>query len=246
VQSGALWRFTKYYLADYRVGKIKKPDFPLSIAVAASSAFPPFLSPVKLEFSPEDYEPNSGKELQFAPYTTRVYLTDGGVYDHLGLETVWKNYDTVLISDGGGRMGFEPNPKIDWLRHVQRILGLVDNQVRALRKRQAIAGFQLYSQLAPGPGEAVPDEVRKVARKGAYWGIWTNIANYGPINALNCPHEQTLKLAQTATRLDALASLAQERIINWGYAVCDAAMRRHVEGTLPPPSGFPYPDVCVG
>jgi len=33
----------------------------------------------------------------------------------------------------------------------------------------------------------------------------------------------------------------QERIINWGYAVCDAALRKHVDQTLPPPVTFPYP-----
>ena len=31
-------------------------------------------------------------------------LTDGGVYDNLGLETAWKRYETILVSDGGGQM----------------------------------------------------------------------------------------------------------------------------------------------
>ncbi len=33
----------------------------------------------------------------------------------------------------------------------------------------------------------------------------------------------------------------QERLINWGYAICDAAMRRWVDASLPPPTAFPYP-----
>jgi NTE family protein len=33
----------------------------------------------------------------------------------------------------------------------------------------------------------------------------------------------------------------QERLINWGYAICDAAMRSHVcEGPAAAPK-FPYP-----
>ena len=28
---------------------------------------------------------------------------------------------------------------------------------------------------------------------------------------------------------------------DWGYAVCDAAMRSHVVPGLPAPAGFPYP-----
>jgi NTE family protein len=33
----------------------------------------------------------------------------------------------------------------------------------------------------------------------------------------------------------------QERVINWGYGVCDAAMRKHVDPTIRLPKGFPYP-----
>ena len=68
-------------------------------------------------------------------------MTDGGVYDNLGLETAWKNYKTVLVSDGGGKMGAEPEPKRDWARHAKRVLDVIDNQVRSLRKRQVIDSF---------------------------------------------------------------------------------------------------------
>jgi NTE family protein len=33
----------------------------------------------------------------------------------------------------------------------------------------------------------------------------------------------------------------QEQLINWGYAICDAAMRRHVDPALQAPTQFPYP-----
>ncbi|HKV45343.1 MAG TPA: patatin-like phospholipase family protein [bacterium] len=42
LQSGVLWRFTKQYTWDYRVGKIEHPRLLLARAIAASSAFPPF------------------------------------------------------------------------------------------------------------------------------------------------------------------------------------------------------------
>ena len=38
----------------------------------------------------------------------------------------------------------------------------------------------------------------------------------------------------------------QERLINWGYAICDVAMRMWVDPTLPKPNGFPYPSSGVG
>src|SRR5207253_396963 len=138
VQSGALWRFMKPYMRDYRVGEVRNPETPLAVAVAASSAFPPVLSPLRLRLKSSDFTPNSGLDLQRPPFTTNVRLTDGGVYDNLGLETAWKRCRTVLVSDAGAPFRADDRPASDWLRHARRVLTLVDNQVRSLRKRQLI------------------------------------------------------------------------------------------------------------
>jgi NTE family protein len=49
LESGVLFRFSKPYLADYRVGRVMEPDLPMAVAVAASSAFPPILSPCTIQ-----------------------------------------------------------------------------------------------------------------------------------------------------------------------------------------------------
>ena len=46
LQSGVLWRFSRPYTRDYRVGEIKTKAIRLSRAVAASSAFPPSSLPL--------------------------------------------------------------------------------------------------------------------------------------------------------------------------------------------------------
>jgi NTE family protein len=43
-----------------------------------------------------------------------------------------------------------------------------------------------------------------------------------------------------------MKAVDQERLINWGYAVCDAGMRKHVDPALPAPPSFPYPSTGVG
>ena len=57
-------------------------------------------------------------------------------------------------------------------------------------------------------------------------------------------HPGTLSLAETPTRLKALSEEKQNQLMNWGYAVCDAALRTHAAGILPSnfdlPSGFPF------
>jgi len=229
VQTGALWRFSKPYMADYRVGRVLNPTLPLARAVAASSAFPPVLSPVALELRAGDWEtpPLQGTDLAREPYTSDVVLSDGGVYDNLGLETAWKRYDTIFVSDAGGAMQPEPEPERDWTRHVVRILEVIDNQVRSLRKRQLITAYQR--------GE----------RKGAYWGIRSDVADYRLPDAMPCPAERTLALAAVPTRLARIEPEHQERLINWGYAICDAALRRHVDPAVARPAGFPYPAAGV-
>lgn len=100
------------------VGQIKNPKLPLAKAVAASSAFPPILSPCQIDVSKYglQFEPADGTEdLSFPPYTEKLVLSDGGVYDNLGLETAWKQFDTILVSDGGGHYDPQPSPHHDWL-----------------------------------------------------------------------------------------------------------------------------------
>ncbi len=231
VQSGVLVRFSKPYIRDYRVGMIKNPTLPLAKAVAASSAFPPILSPCEidlrdlgLQFEP----PDGGEDLHMEPYISKMVLSDGGVYDNLGLETAWKEYDTILVSDGGGHFQPEPAPHHDWTRHAYRVLDLIDSQVRSLRTRQIITLFD------------------SGARKGAFWGIRQNIGIYTAPSTLPCPISNTTALAQEATRLKKLDDRTQERLINWGYAVADAALRTRFNPQLASPgAAFPYPQSGV-
>ena len=111
------------------------------------------------------------------------------------------------------------------------MLDLIDSQVRALRQRQLIDSYEAL------PGAATH-------REGAYWGIRTDIAKYKLPDSLSCPSARTTDLAATPTRLKRLDEERQERLINWGYAICDAALRAHVALGLPAGT-FPYPQTGV-
>lgn len=226
VQTAALWRFSKPYMGDYRVGLVDKPDVALAQVVAASSAFPPVLSPFTLANN-QPVRRTAGADLSRAPYTQRVVLSDGGVYDNLGLETIYKRYTALLVSDAGQKIAPEEAPAHDWVRHSVRILNTVDNQVRSLRKRQLI------------------DAYVRGERTGCYWGIRTQYADYKlPDDPLQCAARDPGYLAEIPTRLQALEADVQERLINWGYAVCDAAVRAHLDaakfGISIVPPRFPF------
>lgn len=221
VQSGVLFRFSKPYAWDYRVGKIAYPAIPLAEAVAASSSFPPVLSPARLDLSNYEFVAGSGTDLQRPPFTTRAVLTDGGVYDNLGLETAFKRYRTLLVSDAGARMQPEEVPKSDWARHALRVNALIDSQVRSLRKRQLVGSFQAK------------------ARQGAYWGMWADLAEYPETISLPMPPDRAAELARVATRLAAMDEPLRNRLINFGYAMAARAVRAfHDPGALDP-GAFP-------
>jgi NTE family protein len=231
LQSGALWRFSKPFMADYRVGQVLSPDVPLAKAVAASSAFPPVLSPVSLRLAPgavTSFPDDPNPQLHFPPYTTKAVLSDGGVYDNLGLQTA-NQCHTLLVSDGGGALTNQPRPRRLWPLQLLRVLNVIDNQVRSLRKSHLV------------------DDYKNDRRDGTYWGIRTQIAEYGLPDSLPAPPARVDDLAKTPTRLAHLPREHRERLVNWGYAIADAAMRRWVVPATPAPPkpAFPFPDVGV-
>ena len=230
VQTADLWRFSRPYMGDYRVGLFDSPAVPLATAVAASSAFPPLLSPLTLNL-PQQVAPTPDADLSRAPFTTTAVLSDGGVYDNLGLETAMKACTTILVSDGGQKIAPEEDPHHDWPRHALRVLDVIDNQVRSLRKRYLIEAYQ------------------RGDRTGGYWGIRTHFADYDLANdPLKCAQRDPTQLADIPTRLEKMPRSMQDRLMNWGYAICDAALRKHFDPalqarfgvTIADPEAFPF------
>ena len=233
LQSGALWRFMSPYMRDWKVGENKRTEkISVARAVAASSAFPPVLAPASFEFEEGDFTPDTGGpgkyNLQRPPFTTEVSLADGGVYDNMGLETAYKRYRTLLVSDAGAP--FKPVEDVprNWAGLGKRVIDVMDNQVLALRRRLLMHSFVTGVRL------------------GAFWNIDADIAIFSAPKTLPCPYEQTLLLAAVGTDLGEKDETTQERLINWGYAACDASVRSFLDTTLPPPSAFPYPASGVG
>ncbi|MCC8966151.1 patatin-like phospholipase family protein [Bradyrhizobium sp. Pear76] len=231
VQSSALWRFSRPYMGDYLVGLVKDPDVSLCTAVAASSAFPPILSPMVLPIG-QKVEAPPGSQLNRPPFTTQAVLSDGGVYDNLGLETT-KRFKTLLVSDAGQKIAPEEDPHHDWVRHSMRILDTIDNQVRSLRKRHLI------------------DAYKRGDHTGAFWGIRTSFSDYQlATDPLKCATRKPAALAAVPTRLERMPLKLQNQLMNWGYAICDAALRKHIAPGLQTtlgiqiaePTDFPFPD----
>ena len=222
LSNGTLWRFSQPYMRDYRTPEIPEPTVPLADAVAASAAFPPVLSPFVLH--PRRYA--GGSNLDGVP--ERVALTDGGVYDNLGVEPVWKRCPTVFVSDGGGPFEILAKPRKNWLSGTVRLLKVVDVQVRRRRRHQVLDGFV------------------RGRRSGAYWGISSLRRDFATPDKLAWTDAATNDLALLSTRLGRLPVRTRRRVVNWGYAASDAALRTYYDPSIPAATAYPFPLEGVG
>jgi NTE family protein len=247
--SGALMRFSKPYLADYRVGRVENPSLSLATAVTASCANPPLLSPCTIDLAHEawisaDY---LGNDLTDPAYRGRIRLTNGGVYDTLAVETAWKRCRTILVSDGAGYETPNIDPPNSRARHTARVVELISTQVRELRKRQVIEALRsgvrqwMYVCIRDDPG------LRSAVRQGMYVEIRDDPGyddpGYGPAEIIPASQQVTRTLAATPARLSALDYERQQLLINWGYAICDTGLRAHIDhaegvGNLPYPNSL--------
>jgi NTE family protein len=245
LQSGVLWRFSKPYAGDYVVGRLSRPTFRLASAVAASSAFPPVLSPMLLKQQGANFSDWPGGQGPLSPaeraaFRDRIVLTDGGVYDNHGVEPVVKRYYTVFVSDGGAPFGRTSELDTDWISQLRRILDVTDNQVRALRRRDLINRFIEGNKVG---NEAQLQVADANGRLGAYWGIDTDPTKVNPPNSLPVSPAIADRLAQTKTRLADPGERTAKELINWGYAICDRSLRANYRGPISSVApSWPYPE----
>jgi NTE family protein len=187
------------------------------------------LSPYKLkpsgQFVPSTYDDTNGRE-----FSDELVLTDGGVYDNLGLQTVWPSCKTVLVSDGGMPLWPEDKPHGDWLRESVRVMEVIDSQVRALRRLQTIAAFTAERE------KSVP-----WGRHGTYWGIASDTADFplrDPLPFIHAPKEYPSNIP---TRLAKVDDKERADLLHWGYVICDTAMRTWVVSSATAPAAADLP-----
>jgi NTE family protein len=216
----SLWRFSQAYAADYRIGRIDQPTFPLARIVAASSAFPPFFCPLELDFGSQTPVRTDGANRHSGRFLERALLCDGGIYDNMGLEPIWKRYGVLLVSNAGDTIDEDDVPK-EWAGLMLRIIGLMHRQAENNRQRT----LMLLAMTK--------------ARKVAYWPLRNTTNNYPKPSAV-VPTPTDVSQAQAeAVRLWSLGNKAFSRVANHGYSMSDSAIGSYLD-RVGPSSVLPF------
>ena len=154
-ETGRNWRFSKHHIGDWKIGHNYTQNIPLSIAIAASAAVPYLIGFVKLktaakgwfDIDPATEKPINEKKVQHKS----VRLWDGGVYENLGVEGVWKpkgfvdpKIDFMIVSDASAQLEIDMGPatgifmnRPPFLRSP-RLFEIATEQTRSLRSRMII------------------------------------------------------------------------------------------------------------
>lgn len=133
---GTNWEFTRNLVGSYKAGTAYKGEWPVALAVTASSSFPPVFGPLRLKLDPKEFKTTYKR--RDPKLLKRVKLNDGGVYDNLGLEPA-KGHDVVIVSDGGSPFGYLgiAGP----IKRIARNLPVIMHQVASLRIRMFFTGI---------------------------------------------------------------------------------------------------------
>jgi NTE family protein len=114
-------------MGEHELGVQLAPNMRISRAVAASSSFPPIFNPVVL--SRKEYQPRGDTEY--------VTLTDGGVYDNLGVNPVLSveqnALDYAIVSDGGRPFATNDRPTESGVGVLKEMINVLMEQVRGLQ-----------------------------------------------------------------------------------------------------------------
>jgi len=229
---GINWVFERDRVGSYIPGYVRPApsDWPVARAVAASSCFPPVFEPLPVRLDPARFKsgqkPAEGEDR--AALIRGLRLTDGGVYDNMGLEPVWRTHDTVLVSDGGATFDFKPDRGIlSPFKRLSRYTAIQGRQSGAVRKRWLISNFDAD------------------ILNGTYWGIGSATTSY-KIHA-DGGYSMALSdqvVSEVRTDLDAFSDAEAEVLQNHGYLLADAAMQTHVKRLRSrdaPPAHPPFP-----
>lgn len=154
-ETGKNWRFTRDSMGDWQFGRHYSPQVDIAEAIAASAAVPYAIGALRLRLPAEgwwDTDPKTKQPLRRkTPPLQSVRLWDGGAYENMALEQIYKpmtgleGCDVLICSDASGPLG-KPKSLLSALREGSlaspRLFDVASDQIRSLRTRMLLKSIR--------------------------------------------------------------------------------------------------------
>ena len=146
-ETGKRFRFSQSEMGDYSIGYLKNPSIPVADAVAASAGYPIAIGTYKLDVDDQWSESRYSHSIEQPYQGKHLHLWDGGIYDNLGMESIFKpdnggqlsdGVDFMVISNASGPIGYQKHIAGLSIRNLRRLLDISMDQNRTLRTRTII------------------------------------------------------------------------------------------------------------
>lgn len=234
-ETGKGWYFTQQRMGDYVFGYNMRPDFPISEAVAASSAVPGLVGPLVLDASRYEWLqfPSAQLLTPVDPLFQKVHLWDGGVYDNLGLEPLTnysgkvdsyefrKGVDFLLVSDAAGVPAHQAyGSLLNRPNSLMRLVDIFKDQVRALRARSTVAYIKMSKHpFPPGRYFQIDNSCAQMFRKA-----YRTAEEVAALTEGYFPEEKARALAGMSTTLRNLTMDEFRDLYRHGFEVADVTL----------------------
>jgi len=144
-ETGKRFLFSQEKMGDYQIGYVKNPEISIADAAAASAGFPVLIGPYKIKTDRYLWTKPPYEKKDWTPSKDKYFhLWDGGVYDNLGLESVYKldqggcpceGVDYIIVSNASASIGYKKRKNGFSGKNLMRLLDIAMSQVGALRNR---------------------------------------------------------------------------------------------------------------
>ena len=142
IETGKRFSFSQKHIGDYKLGYIKDLNYDISMAVAMSAAFPILIGSQYFKIKCKEWVDHEDRPIKNIPKS--IHLWDGGIYDNLGLEAIYKmdkggycKDDLNFLITANAALSFNFNYRVNKFG-LKRMLDIAMSQVHFLRVRSYI------------------------------------------------------------------------------------------------------------
>ncbi len=217
------WSFSRSGVDAGEIGIIDAKEVPLAKVLAASSALPPALSPVRLQLQPKPFSSGLQTNHSMGTGPKTATLADAGFCDGLGLHSI-QHMRHLLVSDGTKSFRRDEIPQWEvWTSRITNPLHTALEQIRQLRVDKLMA------------------DIARGDKEGSFWALRTDPAEQPDRTPFPVSAGWVKYMCAMRTRLAAFTEEEQKRLVNWGYIQCHMAIKGSRPGEVAEPEVLPFP-----